>query len=222
MKKDMSTSFGIIGLGRFGSALVKILSEAGKEVIAVDKSEQAVKAVRKYTDYALVVETLDAESLQETGVQNCDTVTICIGEQMDVSILTTMQVIQMGVPHVISKANSREHGEVLKQLGATVVYPESDMAVRIGKRLISRSMLDYISLDDDVEVRRIQVGGKLVGASIQELDIRRVYGINIIAVERDHQTNVEFSPQYRFAQEDIIAVIGKVDKIDRFEQEIQQ
>ena len=71
-------------------------------------------------------------------------------------------------------------------------------------------------------MRRIQVGGKLVGASIQELDIRRVYGINIIAVERDHQTNVEFSPQYRFAQEDIIAVIGKVDKIDRFEQEIQQ
>ena len=95
------------------------------------------------------------------------------------------------------------------------------MAVRIGKRLISRSMLDYISLDDDVEVRRIQVGGKLIGASIQELDVRRVYGINIIAVERDHQTNVEFSPQYRFAAEDIIAVIGKVDKIDHFEQDIR-
>ena len=92
-------------------------------------------------------------------MQNCDTVTICIGEQLDVSILTTMQVIKMGIPHVISKANSQEHGEVLKQLGATVVYPEADMAVRIGKRLISRSMLDYISLDDDVEVRRIQVGG---------------------------------------------------------------
>ena len=154
-------------------------------------------------------------------MQNCDTVTICIGEQLDVSILTTMQVIKMGIPNVISKANSQEHGEVLKQLGATVVYPEADMAVRIGKRLISRSMLDYISLDDDVEVRRIQVGGKLIGASIQELDVRRVYGINIIAVERDHQTNVEFSPQYRFAAEDIIAVIGKVDKIDHFEQDIR-
>ena len=177
--------------------------------------------MRKYTDYAFVVGMLNEESLQETGVQNCDTVTICIGEQLDVSILTTMQVIKMGIPHVISKANSQEHGEVLKQLGATVVYPEADMAVRIGKRLISRSMLDYISLDDDVEVRRIQVGGKLIGASIQELDVRRVYGINIIAVERDHQTNVEFSPQYRFAAEDIIAVIGKVDKIDHFEQDIR-
>ena len=206
---------------KFGTALVKTLAEAGQEVIAVDKDEQKVKAVRKYTDYAFVVGMLNEESLQETGVQNCDTVTICIGEQLDVSILTTMQVIKMGIPHVISKANSQEHGEVLKQLGATVVYPEADMAVRIGKRLISRSMLDYISLDDDVEVRRIQVGGKMIGASIQELDVRRVYGINIIAVERDHQTNVEFSPQYRFAAEDIIAVIGKVDKIDYFEQDIR-
>ena len=220
-RKQSETSFGVIGLGRFGTALVKTLAEAGQEVIAVDKDEQKVKAVRKYTDYAFVVGMLNEESLQETGVQNCDTVTICIGEQLDVSILTTMQVIKMGIPHVISKANSQEHGEVLKQLGATVVYPEADMAVRIGKRLISRSMLDYISLDDDVEVRRIQVGGKLTGASIQELDVRRVYGINIIAVERDHQTNVEFSPQYRFAAEDIIAVIGKVDKIDHFEQDIR-
>ena len=220
-KKNSDISFGVIGLGRFGSALVKTLTEAGKEVIAIDKDEQRVKAVRKYTDFAFVVDNLNQETLEETGIQNCGTVTICIGEALDVSILTTMLVIRMGIPNVISKANSQEHGEVLKQLGATVVYPEADMAVRIGKRLISRSMLDYISLDDDVEVRRIQVGGKLIGASIQELDVRRVYGINIIAVERDHQTNVEFSPQYRFAAEDIIAVIGKVDKIDHFEQDIR-
>ena len=220
-KKQTETSFGVIGLGRFGTALVKTLTEAGQEVIAVDKEEQKVRAVRKYTDYAFVVETLNEESLQETGVQNCDTVTICIGEQLDVSILTTMLAIKMGIPHVIYKANSQEHGEVLKQLGAAVVYPESDMAVRIGKRLISGSTLDYISLDDDVEVRRIQVGGKMIWSSIQELDIRRVYGINIIAVERDHQTNVEFPPSFCFQGEDIIAVIGKVDKIDRFEQEIQ-
>lgn len=221
-RTQKTTSFGVIGLGRFGTALVKTLAQAGQEVIAVDKDEQKVKAVRKCTDYAFVVENLNEESLHETGIQNCDTVTICIGEHLDMSILTTMLVIRMGIPHVISKANSQEHGEVLKQLGATVVYPEADMAVRIGKRLISKSTLDYISLDDDVEVRRIQVGGKLVGATIQELNVRRVYGINIIAVERDHQTNVEFPPQYRFTGEEIIAVIGKIDKIDHFEQDIQQ
>lgn len=220
-KKNSDISFGVIGLGRFGSALVKTLAEAGKEVIAIDKDEQRVKAVRKYTDFAFVVDNLNQETLEETGIQNCDTVTICIGEALDVSILTTMLVIRMGIPNVISKANSQEHGEVLKQLGAMVVYPESDMAVRIGKRLISGSLIDYISLDDNVEVRRIAVGGAMVGHSILELNIRNAYGINVIAVERDHQTDVEFPPQYVFREGDIVAVIGKEDKIDHFEREMQ-
>ena len=221
-KQHFPTSFGVIGLGRFGTALVQTLAGAGKEVIAVDKDESKVKAVRKYTDFAFVIETLTEESLRETGIHNCQTVTICIGEQVDVSVLTTMMVIKMGIPHVISKANSREHGEVLKHLGATVVYPESDMAVRIGKRMISGNLLDYISLDDQVEVRRIQVGGFLVGSTVQEADVRRKYGINVIAVERDHQTMVDFSPQFRFEAGDIVAVIGKVDKISRFEGDLQQ
>lgn len=220
-KKNSDISFGVIGLGRFGSALVKTLAEAGKEVIAIDKDEQRVKAVRKYTDFAFVVDNLNKETLEETGIQNCGTVTICIGEALDVSILTTMLVIRMGIPNVISKANSQEHGEVLKQLGAMVVYPESDMAVRIGKRLISDSLIDYISLDDNVEVRRIAVGGAMVGHSILELNIRNAYGINVIAVERDHQTDVEFPPQYVFREGDIVAVIGKEDKIDNFEREMQ-
>lgn len=220
-KKNSDISFGVIGLGRFGSALVKTLAEAGKEVIAIDKDEQRVKAVRKHTDFAFVVDNLNQETLEETGIQNCGTVTICIGEALDVSILTTMLVIRMGIPNVISKANSQEHGEVLKQLGAMVVYPESDMAVRIGKRLISDSLIDYISLDDNVEVRRIAVGGAMVGHSILELNIRNAYGINVIAVERDHQTDVEFPPQYVFREGDIVAVIGKEDKIDNFEREMQ-
>ena len=220
-KKETAATFGIIGLGRFGLALVECLTRAEKEVIAIDKDEQRVKAVRKYTDFAFVVDNLNKETLEETGIQNCGTVTICIGEALDVSILTTMLVIRMGIPNVISKANSQEHGEVLKQLGAMVVYPESDMAVRIGKRLISGSLIDYISLDDNVEVRRIAVGGAMVGHSILELNIRNAYGINVIAVERDHQTDVEFPPQYVFREGDIVAVIGKEDKIDNFEREMQ-
>ena len=214
--------FGVIGLGRFGSALARTLAEAGKEVIAVDCDEQKVKAIRKYTDYAFVVDDLSEEALTEVGIQNCGTVGICIGEQIDISILTTMLVTKLGVPHVISKAASEVHGEVLKRLGATVVYPEADMAVRIGKRLISGNLLDYIALDDGVEVRRIAVGGKLLGRTIRELDVRKVYGINIIAVERDHRTDVEFAADYRFEEGDTVSVVGKVEKIGRFERAIQE
>ena len=220
-RHDSESSYGVIGLGRFGTALVKTLAEAGKEVIAVDKDEQKVKAVRRYTDFAFVVADLTEETLEETGIQNCGSVTICIGEKMDVSILTTMTVIKMGVPHVIAKASSQAHGEVLKLIGATVVYPEADMAVRMGKRLISGNLMDYIALDDHIEVRRIQVEGSIVGRSIQEINVRRKYGINVIAVERGHQTQVDFSPQFKFAMGDIVTVIGKVEQIEAFEQEIR-
>ena len=208
-KKNSAESYGVIGLGRFGTALVKTLAAAGKEVIAVDKDEAKVKAVRGYTDYAFVIDELNEVSLKETGMQNCGTVTICIGEQVDVSILTTMLVTKLGVPHVISKAASEVHGEVLKRLGAEVVYPEADMAVRIGKRLISGNLLDYIAL-----------GGKMLGKSVRQLDVRKVYGINIIAVEHGNQTNVEFAADYTFKEGDSVAVIGKVGKIDKFEKEI--
>lgn len=221
-KHDPSTLYGVIGLGRFGSALVKTLAEAGKEVIAIDKNEEKVREVRAYTDYAFVVDNLSESALKETGMQNCGTVTVCIGEQIDMSILTTMLVIKLGVPNVIAKATSEVHGEVLKRMGANVVYPEADMAVRIGRRLIFGNLLDYVALANGVEVRRIAVGGRAVGHTIQELDIRRVYGINIIAVERDGRTDVEFAADYRFAEGDTVAVIGKVDKIDRFEKDLQE
>ena len=220
-KHDPSTLYGVIGLGRFGAALVKTLSEAGKEVIAIDKNEERVREVRPYTDYAFVVDNLSETALKETGMQNCGTVTVCIGEQIDMSILTTMLVIKLGVPNVIAKATSEVHGEVLKRMGATVVYPEADMAVRIGRRLILGNLLDYVALADGVEVRRIVADGRVVGSSIQELDVRRVYGINIIAVERGGRTDVEFTASYRFAAGDTVTVIGQMDKIDRFEQEMQ-
>ncbi len=138
-------------------------------MIAVDCDEQKVKANRKYTDYAFVVDDLSEEALTEVGIQNCGTVGICIGEQIDISILTSMLVLNMGVAHVIAKASSPGHGEVLKRLGVTVVYPEADMAVRIGKRLISATCWDYIALEDGVEVQRIQVNGKMLNKSIREL-----------------------------------------------------
>ena len=220
-KKGTSASFGVIGLGRFGSALVECLASSGKEVIAVDKDEAKVKEARRFTDYAMVVEALDRESLEEAGMQNCDTVVICIGEQVDVSILATMTALKMNVPHVIAKANSLIHGEVLKQLGARVVYPERDMAVRLGKGLIYNSFLDSVTLEGDVEVRRIQATDRLIGLTVREADTRRKYNLNIIAIEHCHRTDVEFPPDYRFQEGDVVCVIGQTGNIEKFENAIQ-
>ena len=215
--KQTAGSFGVIGLGRFGTALAITLSEAGKDVIAIDRDEDKVKAIRQYTDYAFVAETINMESLKETGIQNCDVVAVCIGEQIDASILITMSVLELGVPKVISKAMSPEQGAVLRKIGAEVVYPEKDMAIRLGKRLISSNFLDYIMLDNSVEIRQISVPETMLGASVIELNIRKKYGLNIIAVQNGHETNIEIAPDYRFREGDVLVVIGKIKNIDRME-----
>ena len=219
--RETAESFGVIGLGRFGSALVECLAQSGKEVIAIDKDETRVREARRFTDMALVVGTLDRESLGEAGIQNCDTVVICIAEQVDVSILTTMTVLDMKVPHVVAKASSIMHGEVLKRLGAKVVYPERDMAIRLGKGLVYHSFLDSVALEGNVEVRRIQVTEPLIGLTVRETDFRQKYGLNIIAIEHNHHTDVEFSSSYQFKAGDIISVIGQTGNIERFESDMQ-
>lgn len=217
MKKRQNTVYGVIGLGRFGEALAVMLAQSDNEVIVVDQDENKIKEMRQYTEYAFVADNLNTETLKEIGIQNCDVVIICIGEKTDVSILTTMSVIEMGVPRVISKSLSAEQGTVLKKLGAEVVYPERDMALRLGKRLLSGSFLDYVSLINDVEIRQIMVTEALVGKTVEETQIRRKFKLNIIAIESENETTIEVSPSHRFTEGDILVVIGKISNIDSFE-----
>ena len=216
-KKKDSSIFGIIGLGRFGTALAITLAEAGKEVIVVDQNEEKVKAMRQYTEYAFVCDNLSKEALSEVGIQNCDTVMVCIGSKIDTSILTTLNVVSLGVPRVISKATSQDQGAVLEKIGAEVVYPERDMATRLGKRLISGNFLDFIFLDNDIEIQQVPVSDSLVGKTIREINIRKKYSLNIIAIEHQQDTIIEFAPDYEFLKEDIIVVIGKLQNIRKFE-----
>ena len=217
-----NATFGIIGLGRFGTDLALKLVEAGYEVIVVDRNENKVKAMREYTDYAYVTGELNKQTLEEIGIQNCDTVIICIGEAIDTSILVTLNVVNLGVKRVISKAISQDQGEVLEKLGAEIVYPERDMALRLAKTLTTTSVLDYISLDNNVEISKIKVSGNLVGKTVLNSNIRQKYNLNIIAIEHKGITDIEIHPEYSFNSSDVIVVIGRSDNMRRFEQSLEQ
>lgn len=210
-------AIGIIGLGRFGMALAQRLCELGKEVLAVDESEAKIKEIRNYTEYAFVVDNFTKETLQEAGIQNCEVVVVCISEKIDVSILTTLNVVSLGVPKVIAKSVSHEQGCVLEKLGAEVVYPERDMALRVAKRIVAANVLDYLSLNGGIEISEIKILDKWVNKSIGQLDIRKQYNLNIIAIEQGNNIVTEISPQYKFSKDDIIIVIGKKESIEEFE-----
>ena len=221
MQNWQSSTFGVIGLGRFGTALAKTLAEAEKEVIVVDCNEEKVSELRHYTEYAYVTDNLSKDTLQEIGIQNCGTVIVCIGEKIDTSILTTLNVVSLGVPHVIAKAISSDQGAVLEKIGAEVVYPERDMALRLGKRQIANhNFLDFITLSNEVEIQQVPVTDRIVGVSIERLNVRKKYGLNIIAIESDGNTEIEIAPEYRIRKDDILVVIGKMDNICKFEHDI--
>ena len=141
-KHGSKTTYGIVGLGRFGQDL----AESGAELIVLDSSEDKIREMRELTENAYVVKRLDKKTLEASGIQNCDVAVVCIGEQMDTSILTTLHLVALGIPKVIAKATSAEHGLILEKLGAEVVYPERDMAVRLASRLETARELDIIQL----------------------------------------------------------------------------
>lgn len=210
-------SFGIIGLGRFGTSLAQELARAGKDVVVIDGDESKVKAMREFTEQAFVCQKLTKTALEEAGMKNCDVVIVCIGERLDTSILTTLNVVSLGVPQVIAKATSSEQGIVLEKLGAKVVYPERDMAVRLAKKLLSTSLLDYLSLNNDIDISEIQITDKLVGRSIAEINFRRTFGLNIIALEHGADTTTDVMPDYVFRKGDIVVTIGNNEKIQEFQ-----
>lgn len=207
-KKSDKNTYGIIGLGRFGSALAIELAQAGAELIVIDKDEEKIRELREYTENAFVVTGLDKKSLSATGIQNCDVAVMCVGEKLDISILTTLNLVSLGIPTVIAKAASTEHGEILEKLGAEVVYPEHDMAVRLAHRLETAQMLDYIQLSEKLNLSKLLVPEKMVGKTVVEVNLRKAFGVNIIAVENGGKVMEIVAPDYKFQKGDILFVCG--------------
>ena len=214
---NKAKSYCVIGLGRFGSALAKTLAQNNVEVLALDSDESRAKELRGYTENTLVVADLSLETLREAGVQNCDTVIVCIGEQIEASILATLHVSQLGVKNIIAKAATDDHGSILRTLGAQVVFPERDMGVRLGSRLTSATVLDYISLNDEVDISEFRLNARLSGQTIKNIDFRKRFGLNIIAIVRGGSTVIEIDPTDTLREGDVIAVVGTKENLSRFE-----
>lgn len=208
MFKKKEIAYGIIGLGRFGYALATELTASGAEILVLDKNEEKIREMREFTENAFVVRNLDKNTLMETGIQNCDVAIVCIGEQIATSILTTLNLVGLGIPKVVSKATSMEHGEILKKLGAEVVYPEQDMAVRLAHRLETSKVLDYIQLSERLNISKMAVPAGIIGKTVLEVDLRGRFGLNIIAVENAGGLVDSVKPEYTFREGDILFVAG--------------
>lgn len=211
--KSGTVTYGIVGLGRFGYALAMELADCGSELIVIDHDEEKIREIRDVTDNAFVVSNLDKKSLMETGIQSCDVAIVCIGEHMDTSILTTLNLVSLGIPDVIAKATSAEHGIILEKLGAEVVYPERDMAIRLASRLETAKELDFVQLSEKINVSKIKIPERSVGKTVLQVNLRARFGLNIIAIENNGNVIDLVEPNYVFQKNDILFLSGSKEGI---------
>ena len=220
--KDDNVSYGIVGLGRFGYALAKSLAELDADLLILDKDEEKIRDMREYTENALVIKNLDKPSLLETGIQNCDIAIVCIGEQMDISILTTLHLVSMGIPEVVARATSAEHGEILEKLGAKVVYPERDMAERLAKRMEEANMPEFAQLNDKVGIAKLTVAYEMEEETVYDVDIETRFAVKLIAIESNSEILSDIDPYYEFKEDDVIYVLGNIDDIKKLTDWIEE
>lgn len=220
--KKENLQYGIVGLGRFGYALAMELAASDAELMVLDSDEEKIRELREVTEHAFVVKHIDKKTLQDTGIQNCDVVVVCIGEHMDSSILTTLHLVAMGIPTVISKAISAEHGMILEKLGAEVVYPERDMAVRLANRLETARVLDFVQLSEKINVSKVQVPDRFIGKTVVEVNLRSRFGVNIIAIENAGTVQEVVQPDYVLQKNDILFLCGCKEGLLRFNDSIKE
>ncbi len=217
IKNKKTQLYAVIGLGRFGFALAQSLAKNGLDVIAIDRDRAKINAAAEFTQSAFVVDELTVDNMREAGVGEADVAVVCIGSKLDTSVLTTMNLMKLGVKRVISKATSTEQGEILSLLGAEVVYPEHDMAIRLATRLASPNVLEYISLSDQIDIAEIQLSPKVEGKTVLELNVRRNFGLNIIAISEGGEMTTDILPDTVLKAANTVTVIGKTVNVKRFE-----
>ena len=202
-------SYIVIGLGRFGQTLARQLCMLGAEVLALDKRNDLVQQVADDVTHAVVGDAQDKEVLRALGVRNFDCAIIAIGSNLAASVLTTMNLKELGVPYVICKAHDETHRKVLEKLGVDrVIIPEQENAQRLARSLNSHNVLEYIELSEDYGILEIPAPQIWMDKTLKELNVRAKLGVNIIAVENDKQTNVSPSADYRIKTGDVLVVLG--------------
>jgi trk system potassium uptake protein TrkA len=219
----MKKQFGVIGLGKFGTAVALSLESLGYPVLAIDIDENAIDSIKDKVSFAEIVDATNPEALEETGIKNCDTVIIAVGD-VESSVLIALILEELGIHHIIAKANSQIHGRVLRKIGVKeVVFPEEDMGVRIANRITSANILDYIEITPEVDLLEYKVLHKdLIGKSLAELALRNRFGVTVIAIRRGDEVIVSPNAQEKFLEGDVIFIVGRTEDLVTFKEAFEK
>lgn len=210
--------YAVIGLGRFGRAVCGTLHSLGYEVLGVDAEEKRVSQVLtdKIASHALQLDSTEYTALKESGIFEFDTVIVAIGNYVEESVITTLNLKEGGVRHVVAKASSEIHEKLLKKVGADmVVFPEHEMGCNLAHSLTKPSIIERFDLDPENSIVEVIVPEEFHGKTIAELQLRSRYGLNLLAVSQDKKFAINPSANTRLQKGTAMVVIGSNKDINR-------
>lgn len=204
-------TFLVIGLGRFGTAVASELCVLGNEVLAMDIHEDLVQAAAPHVTHAVTADARDPEVLRALAVRNFDCAVVAVGGDVGNSALITLNLKELGVEKVVCKAANHTHRKVLEKIGADrVVFPEHEMGNKLAHALSSANVLNFIELSEEASIVEVPVPPLWAGKTIRELDVRNVYGVNVIALRRGEKQKFVVAPSgdVALAPDDVVVVLG--------------
>ena len=200
----------LIGLGRFGRHIAMKLNEMRHQVMAVDNNESRVEAVLPYVRNAQIGDATNEDFIRSLGVRNFDVCIVAIGDNFQSSLETTSLLKELGAKMVVSRAARDVHAKFLLRNGADeVVYPEKQLASWTAIRYSADHIFDYVELDEEHGIFEISIPDAWIGKTVGELDIRRKYDINILAIKNNGELSMAISPDTFFTGDITLLVIGE-------------
>lgn len=206
----------VIGLSKFGIHLAEKLMQLENEVVVIDKDAKIVESFdNKFTD-AFIGDCRNEEVLKSLGVHNFDLCFVTIDQDFQSSLEITAMLKENGAKYVISNANRDRQADFLKKIGADeVIYPEKESAIKNAVRFTDNHIFEYMPMTENYSIYEIDTPDLWIGKTITDLNIRRKYGINIVAIKNNNEFNPVPDPQYMFKAEDHLIIIGKNDIIEK-------
>ena len=210
-------NFAILGLSSFGYFLSRTLSDQGQEVLAIDSEEAKVENVTDLVSKAVVADCTDRAALEALGLNDYDVVVIGLGGHIEASVLTMLNLKELGVEYVMAEAITEAQGKVLDRLGANdVIFPHRDMAERVAYRLVNSDVLEFVPLGSDYGIIESAPTMKMVGKTLAELDFRRKYNLLVIVVRQLVPDEILVSPEGSFVvkDSDILVLMGRNEDLE--------
>lgn len=209
-------SYAVFGLGRYGRSVAKELVESGAEVLAVDLEEEVVNAAIAEIPFCKCADVTDPEVIRQLGIANIDVVIIAMATNLEASVMATMLCKEIGVKTVIAKCASEMNCRILSKVGADkVVFPENESGIRLAKNLLSSGFVDLIELSKEVSMVELEVKKEWEGKNLLELDLRKKYSINVVAMIREGEVCVTIDPEKPLEKSVKLIVIANTDKLNR-------